>query len=351
MDRRRERSLAAVGALAAVVAFVVSTTAGLTAESKKETGQATVAAAAVVGDRTITLEELDAKASGRLAKVRLDEYEIRQSVLDKMIDDVLLEREAKARGMNRLELIETEVAAKVPDPANGEIDIYYRQNQARYGAKSKEEVQPQIVALLRARKMGDVQREFLYALRKKHGAQVFIAPPRTEVSVDDDASKGPANAPVTIVEFSDYQCQYCSRAEPTIAQVLKKYAGKVRFVYRDFPLSFHENAELASTGAECAEEQGEFWKMHAAMFADQERLAADDLVETAVSIGLEKEAFKSCIDSGKYKEEVQNDFRDGKSYGVTGTPTFFINGIMLVGAKGPQKFSEIIDRELERAED
>ena len=119
-------------------------------------------------------------------------------------------------------------------------------------------------------------------------------------------------------------------------------------MYRDYPLSFHKNAEIASIGSECAEEQGKFWEMHKAMFADQNKLAAANLVETAGNIGLNKEEFKTCLDSGKYKAEVQKDFQDGARVGVTGTPAFFINGIMLSGAQPPEAFSRVIDAELDR---
>ena len=131
-------------------------------------------------------------------------------------------------------------------------------------------------------------------------------------------------------------------------EVLKKYGDKMRFMYRDYPLTFHPNAETAAIGAQCAQEQGKLWEMHQAISANQAKLAASDLVETAGGIGLDKEKFKSCIDTGKYKSEVQKDFQDGVKYGVSGTPTFFINGIMIVGARGADAFGEIIDQELER---
>ena len=159
---------------------------------------------------------------------------------------------------------------------------------------------------------------------------------------------GPDNAPVTIVEFSDYQCPYCSRAETTVQEVLKKYGDKVRFVYRDYPLSFHPNAENAAIGAGCAKDQGKFWEMHGAMFNNQAKLGKDDLVATAAGLGMDKDKFKACLDAGKHKDEVQKDFQDGMKYGVTGTPTFFINGIMMVGARDVNSFAEIIGQELER---
>jgi protein-disulfide isomerase len=283
-------------------------------------------------------------------KVRQQEYEVRQQALDAMINDDLLDREAKAKGVTKEKLIETEITSKAPDATPAEIDAYYEQNKARMGGQAKEQIAPQIGAMLKSQKSGTIQAEYMRGLRQKYGVKVMLEPPRVQIAVDDDPAKGgPTSAPVTIVEFSDFQCPFCSRAEPVVDEVMKKYGDKVRLVFRDYPLSFHPNAEVAAMGAECAEEQGKYWEMHKAMFANQQKLAAADLVETAGGIGIDKDKFKSCLDSGKYRTEVQKDFQDGQKAGVTGTPTFFINGIMIVGARNVDSFSEIIDRELSRS--
>jgi protein-disulfide isomerase len=304
--------------------------------------------AAVVGDKTISLAELDARAAGALVKVRHDEYEARKQALDGMINDEIMAKEAAAKGKSKEELLKAEVTDKVADPPQAEVDAFYEQNKARFGAQTKEQLTPQITAMLKNQKMAEAQRAYLKTLRDKYGVKTMLEPPRVAVAVDDDPSKGPAKAPVTIVEFSDYQCPYCSRAETTVTEVMKKYGEKVRLVFRDYPLSFHQNANVAAQASECAREQGKFWEMHGAMFANQAKLAANDLVETAATIGVEKDKFKACLDSGKYKDEVQKDFDDGQKAGVTGTPTFFINGIPMVGARDVNSFAEIIESELER---
>ena len=306
-------------------------------------------AAARIGDRTITLQEVDDKASSNLMRVRQQEYEVRQQTLEGLIDEELLNREAKAKGVSSDKLIETEITSKVADATPTEIDAYYEQNKARLGTQTKEQAGPQIGAMLKAQKMAVQRADYVKGLRQKYGVKVMLEPPRVQVSLDDDPSKGPVGAPITIVEFSDFQCPFCGRAETSVEDVLKKYGDKVRLVYRDYPLSFHPNAENAAMASECAHEQGKYWEMHNAMFSNQAKLAVNDLVDTAGSIGMDKDKFKSCLDSGKYRAEVQHDFQDGQKYGVTGTPTFFINGIMLVGAQPPEKFTEIIDRELTRA--
>jgi protein-disulfide isomerase len=358
MDRPLQKSLSAAMLGCLVAAFACSAASGDADKGKKSTATAAAAGstagpggvAATVGDKSISFQELDQKAAASLMKVRQQEYEARQQTLDAMINDELFEREAKAKGIPKDKLLETEVSSKVPTPPQAEVDAYYEQNKARMGTQTKEQVGPQIAAMLKQQKTAGVQADFIKGLRQKYGVKVMLEPPRVQVSTDDDASKGgPSGAPVTIVEFSDYQCPFCSRAETVVDEVMKKYGEKVRLIMRDYPLSFHQNAETAAMGSECAEEQGKFWEMHKAMFGNQAKLAATDLVETAGSLGLDKEAFKGCLDSGKFRSEVQKDFQDGQKYGVTGTPTFFINGVMVVGARGVESFSEIIDRELDRA--
>lgn len=357
MERPVQRTLSAAMLCCVIAAFACSSASGEAGKEAEKARKAQAAAAAgssdvaaTIGDKSIRLDELDQKAAAALMKVRQQEFEVRQQTLDALINEDLFEREAKAKGVTKEKLIETEISGKVPEPAAAEVDAYYEQNKARMGGQTKEQITPQITAMLKQQKMAGIQGEYLKQLRQKYGVKVMLEPPRVQVAVDDDTAKGgPIGAPITIVEFSDYQCPFCSRAEPVVDEVMKKYGEKVRLVFRDYPLSFHQNAETAAMGAECADEQGKFWEMNRAMFANQSKLTATDLVETAGNVGLDKDKFKGCLDSGKYRTEVQKDFQDGQKAGVTGTPTFFINGIMIVGARGVESFSEIIDRELDRA--
>jgi len=179
--------------------------------------------------------------------------------------------------------------------------------------------------------------------------QPLKQPEAVQVSEDDDASLGNANAPVKIVEFSDYQCPFCARFYSDTLPDLKKNfidTGKAKFVYRDFPLSFHKEAQKAAEATECAEEQGKFWEMHDKIFENQGAIGVDSLKTYASELGLDTNQFNSCLDSGKYASEVQKDFSDGKAAGVSGTPTFFVNGKKLVGAQPYEAFEQIINQEL-----
>jgi protein-disulfide isomerase len=360
MQFRSNRSITFAAVVCASAAFACSAATGESAKESGKPAKSPAAAAtttslaptspvAVIGDKTITLQDLDANASGALSKVRQEEYEARKQALDTMVNDEVVAKEAAAKKVSKDDLIKTEVTDKAGDPPQAEVDAFYDQNKARFGTQTKEQLAPQIAMMLKNQRVADAQRAYYKTLRQKYGVKTLLEPPRVEVAADDDAAKGPAKAPVTIVEFSDYQCPYCSRAETTVEEVLKKYGDKVRLVYRDYPLPFHPNANIAAQASECAKEQGKFWEMHNAMFANQAKLAQNDLVETAGGIaGINKEKFKSCLDTGKYKDEVQKDAEAGQKYGVTGTPTFFINGIPMVGARDVNSFADIIDAELER---
>jgi protein-disulfide isomerase len=171
------------------------------------------------------------------------------------------------------------------------------------------------------------------------------------ISIDDDAILGDENAPITIVEFSDYECPFCKRAnDDAITKVREKYveSGDVRIVYRDFPLSFHPNAVTAAIAAECAGDQDKYYEMHDAIFDSNQTLNADHLKELAVNIGLNTGTFNTCLDNETHKEEVEADMAEGQRYGVTGTPAFFINGWHLKGAKPFSAFEEIIEQELNK---
>jgi protein-disulfide isomerase len=158
--------------------------------------------------------------------------------------------------------------------------------------------------------------------------------------------RGAENAKVTIVSFSDFQCPFCSRSEPTIQQLLKDYDGKIKYVFRNFPLSFHENAQKAAEASLCARDQGKFWEMHDKLFANQNALQVDKLKGYAVELGLNAATFNTCLDGGSKAAIVAADEQEGAGYGVQGTPSFFINGEMIVGAQPVAAFKAVIDKKL-----
>lgn len=203
--------------------------------------------------------------------------------------------------------------------------------------------------------MASVEKGIESYIEKQRQAQA--APPAAaepvDVSVDDDAMKGDKNAPVTIVEFSDFECPYCSRFyRDTLPDLLSEYVDKgvARFVYRDFPLGFHEHARAASIASECVKDQGDdklFFKYHDKLYENQPAISTENLKAWAAELGVDADEFNDCLDTEKFGDEVDKDFEDGKAYGVTGTPAFFINGRLISGAQPFSVFKSAIDSALE----
>jgi protein-disulfide isomerase len=199
-------------------------------------------------------------------------------------------------------------------------------------------------------KQANVQRAtetYFSALRADAGVEVLLHPPRVRIDVDTGRVRGNPDAPVTIVEFADFQCPFCSSAQATMEALLEKYGSQVKFAYLDFPLSdIHPEAQAAAEAARCAGEEGKFWEYHDLLYANQSRLGDDDLADYARALNLNSDAFAECLRSGRFTKEVEQDAATGKRLGINGTPGFFINGIFLNGAQPAAAFETIIDNEL-----
>lgn len=175
-----------------------------------------------------------------------------------------------------------------------------------------------------------------------------------KITENPAAVKGEEDAPVTIVEFSEYQCPFCKRyVDETYGRILEEYEGKIRYIFRDYPLAFHPHAQKTAEAAHCAGDQGKYWEMHDLLFENREEWAektdiSKELSGYAEEIGLDVSQFSGCLSSGKFAQAVKDDFDLGSSVGVSGTPTFFINGRKLVGAQPFENFAAIIEEELEK---
>ena len=168
------------------------------------------------------------------------------------------------------------------------------------------------------------------------------------IGVPARTTSPPNTAPITIVEFSDFQCPYCARLIPTLEEVKKKYGDKVRIVFQQYPLAFHQFAQKAAEASLCAHEQGKFWELHDAMFQNQQNLAVEQLKAKATELGMNADQFNACLDQGKFASQVAADLEAGTKAGVNGTPAMFINGRFLSGAQPLGEITKVIDDELQR---
>jgi len=305
---------------------------------------------AEVDGKPITREELERKASESLAALRQQEYDILRQTLDQMIADRLLEKEGTARHLSKEALLKAEVEDKVQDPDPARINEVYEQNKQRFRGQTLDQMVPDIVRAVKQQDMGARRMAFTEELRKKASVRVSLEPPRAQVAVPPGAPTiGPEGAPVTMVEFSDYQCPYCRRAQGVVDEIVAKYQGQIRFVHRDFPLEGHPRAMPAARAARCADEQGKFWDFHRGLLTSPGDLSDDDFKRRAADLGLDARKFAGCLESSRHDEFLKASIEDGARIGVSGTPAFFINGRMLFGARPVEQFQEVIDAELAAA--
>lgn len=279
--------------------------------------------AAIVGDRIVTTAELDRRLANRLASIRNQEYVLRRQALEEVIREQLIEGEAKRRGIPAADLLRAEVEGKL-------------------GLESST-TKPNAAEKRRAAFVEELRRSASISIK------MILEPPRVAVGDGGSPSRGRTDAAVTIVEFSDFECPYCARVEPTLTRLRERYGEDVRFVFRDFPLAMHPGAAKAAEASHCAGEQNKFWEMHEKLFANQRRLDIANLKLFANDLTLDRTKFDQCLESGRYSDVVTKSADAGAAVGVTGTPAFFINGRFLSGARPFEDFAQVIDDELQRA--
>ena len=302
---------------------------------------------ATIGGQPLTAAVIDERLKPVVFKIRFTAYQAAKAIADQTIDDILLIAEANRLQVTPEDIVRKEISEKVKPPTEAEVDKFYSENKARIN-QDLSVVRNQLVAYLQDEDRKRLERELSARLRKGADVRWLITEPTAPVlniSVDDDPSRGDANAPVTLVEFTDFQCPACAAMQPVLEEVLKSYGNKVRFVVRDFPLAQHENARKAAEAANAANAQGKFFEYAELLFKRQKALDVASLKKYATEIGLNRPKFDAALDSGTYQEEVKHDIEDGEMYGVGSTPTIFINGLQLtvLSADG---LREAIDRAL-----
>lgn len=307
---------------------------------------------AEVDGTVITRAEIDRAGGKQLQSLRQQLYQLERQKLNEHIGATLLSREAKERSVSVSTLMEQEVNAKVSPVSEEEIRAFYETNKGRIGVEL-DKVHDQIRDYLREQKIAARKMEYFKTLRSKAKVTTYLKPPtiqRAQVSTNGAPSKGAEKAQVTIVKFEDFECPFCKNVQPALAAVLKQYNGKVRVVHKDLPLeAIHPQAQLAAEAARCAGDQNKFWEYHDTLYAKAPKFAADDLKAYAKDMSLDTTKFDQCLTSGKYRALIQKDLSEGAQLGLTGTPTFFINGREISGALPVESFAAIIDEELGQA--
>jgi protein-disulfide isomerase len=289
------------------------------------------AVVATVSGRSISADLINARMKPIAYKLRLATYQAEKAALDRTVDDILLIAEANKRNIPPENIVRAEITEKIHHASEAEITKYYSENKANINGDLAT-VRDQIAAFLDQQDQTRLERLLSDRLRKGADIRVLLNQPEQPIqaiNTEGEPTRGDANAAVTIVEFTDFECPSCGAMYPVLEEVLKAYGNRVRFVVRNFPLTKHVHARKAAEAADAANAQGKFFEYAAVLFKNQKNLEVASLKKYAGEVGLDRARFDADLDGGAFAAEVKHDIDEGEIYGVEGTPTIFINGVML----------------------
>ena len=283
---------------------------------------------ATVNTKPITMGDIEESLRPLIFSVQEQVYTLRKQDLELKINDTLLSQEAQKKGITTRALLDAEVSAKLARVTDAQAQTFYNENKDRISGDFAQ-TKAQIIQYLEEGKEREATLAFADQLRKASKVEINLTRPESpafSIATDDQPVKGSANAVITIVEFTDFECPSCARQHPVLERIVSEFGDRLRLVVRDFPLSQHTNARKAAEAAEAAREQGKYWEYAAVLFRNQSALGVDKLKQYATELGLDRARFDASLDSGKFAEKIQRDLVDGRKLGVNGTPTLYING-------------------------
>jgi protein-disulfide isomerase len=299
-----------------------------------------------VGTALVTYSDVEAASPTEFLQLARQRHQLVEQALGRAVQTKLVEVEAEQRGISPVELVELEVDRQLDEPTDEAVEAFFRERGIPGSLSS---VAPQIRDHLAEQARNERYRTFLAGLVERHPVEALLEPFRSNVASEGYPARGPEDAPVTIVEFADFQCPYCRQIVPNLEQVLATYGDQVRLVYRHYPLTgIHPDAQKSAEAAMCAHEQGRFWDLHDLMFADQEGLDVSSLKRKAGSLGLDRERFDRCLDTGQFADVVESDRETAVALGLTGTPGIFVNGRFFDGLQSAEALAAVVVDELKR---
>ena len=307
------------------------------------------AAGVKVGGKVISQEDLFSGIESDLYEAEMKVFELKMNKMKAKVLEILMEQDPKKKGLSNDQYLEKYVTNSVK-VSKKEIDAFVVERKIpkeHLNDQMKARIQ-QFLAIEHKKKAID---SWLASKTSKSPIEVYFQKPERpvfNVSAGDAPFAGGADAKVTVIEYSDFQCPFCSKGATIMNDLKKKYGNKIKIVFKNFPLPFHNHAKKAAEAGLCVHEQDKkkFWAAHDAMFADQTKLDREGLVNTAKKLKVKMDQFTKCLDSGKYAAKVAETMEEGKKVGVKSTPSFFVNGKMINGAHPLDVFSELIDQEL-----
>jgi protein-disulfide isomerase len=310
-------------------------------------------ALAEVNGNAVTSEEVESALGAQFAQLEEQIYQLKRQQLESLIAERLLANEAARRGVSTQALLGAEITAKAAPVTDQDVENFYQTNKAQIGAVLDANLRARITSYLQNQRLEARREEFLQTLRAQAKVVINLPPPqfRLKTSTEGAPFRGRDRAPVTIIEFSDFHCPFCNKAQTALAQVMARYGDRVKLVYRNFPIDqLHPQARRAAEAAACANDQGKFWAYHDQLYAAGADASPDRLKALAQAAGLNIQAFDQCLSSGKQRQAVQKDVDEAVRLGIGGTPAFIINGRWLSGAQPLESFVRVIEEELRQAE-
>lgn len=303
---------------------------------------------AKLGGADVTVEELESENPGAFAKLRNEEYELRMNALKNLAVKRLVGAEAKEAKLSLEDYIKQKVVGTKGSVTDAQISAF-----AKEKGIPTEKLTPELAGRVKDFLMAQTAQEsiegHLAALTAKNPIQVYFSKPKgVEIDLAKSPTWGDASAPATLVVFSDFQCPYCSQGAKNMGEIKKKYGDKVRLEFKHFPLPMHPQAKVASVAAACVADQGneKFWKYHDVLFANQQKLGEADLLAFATQVGADEAKFKECLASKRHEANIEADLAYGQKIGIESTPTFYLNGQLVMGAQPVEAFSAMIDEVL-----
>ncbi len=299
-----------------------------------------------INGKKFTFSEFEQKRPAALFQARNTFYQSARKAAEEYVDSYLLEQQAAAEHVTVAELLERHVNNVIAkDPPEDALRVYYEGVDT---TEPYEAVRPQILSHIRQKRLDKAKAEYLKTLHDQAKIAIRMSPPRASISLKDTPLRGPQDAPVTIIEYADYECPYCQQIQPVLDKLETEYKGKVAFAYKDAPLPMHPHAQKAGEAARCAGAQGKYWEYHDLLFASK-ALEIPQLKEGAATLKLDTQAFDKCLTSGEQEKAVKAQLAEAQTFQLQGTPSFFINGIFFSGSLTSEQFHTVIDDELKAA--
>jgi predicted DsbA family dithiol-disulfide isomerase len=312
------------------------------------------AVVAKVGDKTISTLALESPLASKIYELQQDIYLLKKKRLEELVIESLLEQEAEEKGMTMKELVDVTPPGRelVTDE---DVELYFMKNRSKFtGWRGREEeLRGRIREYLQGLKDRDQIKKITDPLRERYPVEIYLKEPPlpfSNVSVGESPVQGPVDAGVTVVEFSDYLCPVCRRSHEISQKIRQTYAGRIRWVFKDYPLKQHPGADKLAEAAHCAGEQEKFWEFQDQIFAASKKPEFEDLKGYARQLGLDIDRFTQCYESSKYHSHIEKDILTAWEAGVGSTPSFIINGKLKPGSMPFEEFIQIIDEELAKSE-